>query len=1122
MAPRCWNWLCSFPLRRVGVFLLWILLQAGSVFPQTQPRERLPAWTNQWVRMFMVSHRRSARLPEFEDAYGAVFRDLNGDHRPDLYVVCFRNLNRLFIQRPDHNIFLDWTIQSGLGGNLMSRGEQNLELGASSVDMDGDGRPDMLITGWGETTRLFRQERDHHFRDVTRRAGLKPPLDANAGAWADVDLDGDLDLFLTDEHYHNHFYLNNGIGHFSDQTEAYGLADSMVSQSAGFADLNNDGFPELYVCNWFHRDLLFLNLQGEGFRPAVPKIKHLTENLNSNGVAFGDVDNDGRADLLVTDRNGNTQLYLNRTDSASMVLAFEPAAGWPSDQATFPTYGAAIADFNNDGLQDIFLANIGPNQLFLNAGSASFHLVYQQTLPPHRRARHYSTGLATADLDRDGDLDLFVANKDTNSILYINPLEQFHPGHFVQFSLEGVRSNRDGIGTRIWLYTATLDGLPEHFLGYREVVSTSGYLSQSEPLAHFGVNRTGPLYARIVFPSGRQIIKRELYPGFRYHFKEYGGLRGALFAGLHALKRNAAQTIFWINLLLFLLLMGIITVFTALAIRRYRWKNQRLAGFLIAQVGLFYLILWVFPDLQLWQWLSIQLVLVFTGTVILAFFMEKIQRLEAQRSAYRDALLQFSNQLIFIKDNPALHQALVNTIQQTMGVQFVLLLEKQADRLVPAAAAGSTPPLPDTLPVPPKSASQKTQLCQWLQNSGLAQLAEAIRPGACLPLSRAEKTFGVLVVGPLQNNRPLPAEDEHLLQILANQAAIAIENNRFIEETKQLIQKVTEAETRIKYVKQLEEKNQHLRKLYRDLQETQEQLVQSEKMASLGLLVAGVAHEVNNPVSYIYANLKELKTYLKAVIDMLDRLKEQLPRIGTRRDLDRWLKDLEEEYDLPFIRHDLPALIEESIRGTQRVRELVQNLRNFSRLDEAEVKEVDLHEGLESALALLSHELKHGITVHRQYGKLPPVRCHAGQINQVFMNILLNAVQALGGRGNIWITTRNLSGQVEVEIRDDGPGIPRAIQKRIFDPFFTTKPVGKGTGLGLSISYRIIQQHGGSIQVQSEEGRGTSFVIRLPLVGTSPEAGGQPWFGAEASEEAAKLEGNQVKNNPGREGKTDS
>ena len=1069
--------------------MLWAVLQIGPLFSQNLP-SGVPEWTHQWIQQFMTSPRHRARIPEFEDAYGAVFRDLNGDGHPDLYVVCFRNLNRFFMQKSPQHTFRDWTIQSGLGGNLMPRGKENLELGASSVDMDGDGRADMLITGWGETTRLFRQKADHHFQDVTRQAGLTPPLDANAGAWADVDLDGDLDLFLTDEHYRNHLYLNNGVGHFTDRTTAFGLNDSLVSQGAGFADLNNDGYPELYVCNWFEPDLLFLNMQGTGFRRLALPLKHLSQTLNSNGVTFGDVDNDGRSDLLVTDRNGESQLYLNRTDSGSVELRFEAALGWPAALATFPAYGSAIADFNNDGLQDIFLANIGPNQLFLNSGKGRFQLVFQEQLSPHRRARHYSTGLATADLDRDGDLDLFVANKDTNSVLYINPLEEYHPGRFIQFTVEGVRNNRDGIGTRIWLYTATLEGMPEHFQGYREVVSTSGYLSQSEPLAHFGVERTGPFFARIVFPSGREIIKRELYPGLRYTIVEYGGVRKVLFRGLHALKRNAAQSIFWINLLLFLLLMGIITVFTALAIRRYQWKNQRLAGFLIAQVALFYLILWVFPDMQLWQWLSIQLVLVFTGTVILALFMEKIQRLEARRMAYRDALLRFSNQLIFIKDNPSLYQALVNTIQQTMGVQFVLLLVQKGDKLVPVARAGALPSLPDTLPLPETSASEKEQLCHCLETSGYPAIARSIQTGACLVVSRAEKRFGLLVVGPLQGNQPLPAEDEHLLQILANQAAIAIENNQFIEETKQLIQKVTEAETRVKYVQQLEEKNRRLRKLYRDLQETQEQLVQSEKMAGLGLLVAGVAHEVNNPISYIYANLKALQSYLSTVIKVLDDLKEQLPQIQDKETLERYLKQLEEAHDLSFIRSDLPGLIEESIRGTQRVRDLVQNLRNFSRLDEAEVKEVDLHEGLESTLTLLSHELKHGITVHRQYGNLPLVKCHAGQINQVFMNILLNAVQALQGRGNIWITTRADQNRAVVEIRDDGPGIPRSIQKRIFDPFFTTKPVGKGTGLGLSISYRIIQQHGGTIQVVSEEGKGTRFLIQLPIAGSPPEAGG--------------------------------
>src|SRR2546421_5080983 len=281
------------------------------------------------------------------------------------------------------------------------------------------------------------------------------------------------------------------------------------------------------------------------------------------------------------------------------------------------------------------------------------------------------------------------------------------------------------------------------------------------------------------------------------------------------------------------------------------------------------------------------------------------------------------------------------------------------------------------------------------------------------------------------------------------------------------------------YKHDLEERNLELANQKAELVRLQAQMVQSEKMASLGLLAAGVAHELNNPAGFIYSNVDVLKDYVGRLAKCLRAYDEMSL---TAEDRAR-VAELKEQIDYENIMSDLDSTLSDTYIGAERIRDVVQNLRLFSRLDEAEIKRVDLHEGLEATIRLLSRFFKSGrITVTRDYGDLPPVTCYAAQLNQVWMNLLVNAAQAIGDdEGEVRIITRCYGAKVTVTVVDTGKGISPENLKRIFDPFFTTKPVGEGTGLGMSISHGIVEQHGGTIAVDNIPGVGTTFTITLPV-----------------------------------------
>ncbi|MBW4612937.1 MAG: MASE1 domain-containing protein [Desmonostoc vinosum HA7617-LM4] len=308
-----------------------------------------------------------------------------------------------------------------------------------------------------------------------------------------------------------------------------------------------------------------------------------------------------------------------------------------------------------------------------------------------------------------------------------------------------------------------------------------------------------------------------------------------------------------------------------------------------------------------------------------------------------------------------------------------------------------------------------------------------------------------------------------------------------MQENRNSASKLEQANNELEH--RVEQRTVELQQTLKELQTMQAQLIQKEKMSSLGQLVAGVAHEINNPVSFIHGNLVYVQEYTQNLLGFV-KLHQQhdwhhTPEIVTAV----------KEFDLEFLQEDLPKMLSSMKTGTERIRQIVLSLRNFSRIDEAEFKAVDIHAGIDSTLMILQHRLKATserpeIEVSKNYGILPLVECYAGQLNQVFMNILVNAIDALEERNaikdhpnQITIRTNVVNATwVEIAIADNGIGIPENLQQRIFDPFFTTKPIGKGTGMGMSISYQIVtENHQGQLKCYSIPHEGTEFIIQIPL-----------------------------------------
>ncbi len=278
----------------------------------------------------------------------------------------------------------------------------------------------------------------------------------------------------------------------------------------------------------------------------------------------------------------------------------------------------------------------------------------------------------------------------------------------------------------------------------------------------------------------------------------------------------------------------------------------------------------------------------------------------------------------------------------------------------------------------------------------------------------------------------------------------------------------------------VQERTLELEKANNDLKEAQAMMVHSEKMRSLGELVAGIAHEINNPINFIYGNIMILEKYNKDMFGLIDKYIENESALAPDKRVE--IEQIKNEIDIDFLKDDIKELIRSCIEGTERTKNIILDLKNFSRMEEMVMTQFDIPKEIDTTLNILNNKYKNRITVHKNYEEnLPKIEAYGGQLNQVFMNILDNASAAIDGNGDVYIDVKRIGDSVEIKFKDTGKGIKKEHLTKVFDPFFTTKPVGQGTGLGMSISYRVIQNHYGTINVDSELGHGATFTIVLPI-----------------------------------------
>jgi signal transduction histidine kinase len=471
---------------------------------------------------------------------------------------------------------------------------------------------------------------------------------------------------------------------------------------------------------------------------------------------------------------------------------------------------------------------------------------------------------------------------------------------------------------------------------------------------------------------------------------------------------------------------------------------------------------------------SVQVILLFLAILAFNPLRERMQRFvdnffDRDRSQYRLAVREISEAMVSMLSLREIGDRILVALTDTMGVSRAMVLLFDEDDRVMRASTWRGDWDQDDIGIEIQSGHPLWKRL-WMQREELTRsdfdddpdsemrescwdVYDTLEVELVVPILFGVDLLGVIAVGRKVSGERLATDDRELLRTLANQSSIAIENAKAFDEIAKLNESL---EGRVE-------------QRTRELQETQNQLMQGEKMKSLGQLVAGVAHELNNPIGFVHANLQLLDEFIEKLVTAQERGEDATEH-----------------------RIVITKLLSRSREGTERVKKIVQDLRTFSRTDQADLQMAQLTDEIDRTLALMGPRFKGNIEVIREYQPLPDISCYPGQLNQVFLNLLMNACDVLEDGGTIRIRAASVGEVVRIEFEDSGPGIPADVKRRVFDPFFTTKEVGKGTGLGLSLSHGIIERHGGQITIQSEAGEGAIFRIELPLITLESESAEAP------------------------------
>jgi signal transduction histidine kinase len=586
-----------------------------------------------------------------DDEYGVAMADFTGDEQADIYAVRIYEQNRLYI----NNLALEnkYAFQNGFSEEAVKRNAigvidpensstlSELKLGIGVADIDNDNDQDIYLCYLNSVNKLLLNNGTGYFRNVSEQEGraCENMKRSNSAAFADVDSDGDLDLFVTNEEGSNRLFENDGTGHFSDITGASGLESTGGGMCASFADVNNDGYPDLCVTFWYPSNKLYIN-ESENGKIHFRDVTHLTDLAGavpskSNAVAFADVNNDGFTDLFIANRNTANKLYLN---DGTGIFTDKTADFFQPENLM--SNGAVFADFDLDGYQDLYVTNVGENVLYKNDKGKGFSDV---TALFGAELSGYCTGCAAGDVDNDGDPDLYVANYiNGNSSLFLNNTEK---ANFVKFTLHGTRSNKDAIGAKVWLYKVP-DGKQQVFpAGYRELNAGSGYGSVSAKEMIFGVEQDAHYYALVKFPSTTDTIRiNNIVAGKTLEINELTGFAAFYTEGGNRIVRFFTDREEQPEIVKYLLIILLLAIYN-LKLRRstrnialFRWLASGFIFIIFCFVNLFFLFKWPSVTFFIAPLIALgflALLDLFTGRILLRRLAQK-EKLDLREKLSRD------------------------------------------------------------------------------------------------------------------------------------------------------------------------------------------------------------------------------------------------------------------------------------------------------------------------------------------------------------------------------------------------------------------------------------------------------------------------------------------------------